>query len=338
MTNFADRLTKRIEECNNPTVMGLDPKLEYLPSDMLNEWLKEAKDHEEKSGQPANMQMATGMAIFDYNRLLIDSVYDIIPAIKPQFAYYEMYGIHGIMALRKTIQYAHDKGMLVIADAKRNDIGTTATAYANAIIGETKIINDTTACMFDCDCITVNGYLGIDGIKPFMDVAKEKGKGLYVLVRTSNPSAGDLQDLKLEDGRQVFEAMAENVEKWGQELIGECGFSSVGAVVGATWPEQAVKARRIMPHALILVPGYGAQGGSGKDAVASFVNGKGGIVNASRSLMCAWKKRDDIEPMELTQMHGPSGAPLLGFQRATREEALRMREDLNNAIKASAEA
>lgn len=338
MTNFADRLTKKIEECNNPTVMGLDPKLEYLPSDMLNEWLNEAKEHEKKSGQPANMQMATGMAIFDYNRLLIDAVYDIIPAIKPQFAYYEMYGIHGIMALRKTIQYAHDKGMLVIGDAKRNDIGTTATAYANAIIGETKIINDTTAAMFDCDCITVNGYLGIDGIKPFMDVAKEKGKGLYVLVRTSNPSAGDLQDLKLEDGRQVFEAMAENVEKWGQDLIGECGFSSVGAVVGATWPEQAVKARQIMPHALILIPGYGAQGGSGKDAVASFVNGKGGIVNASRSLMCAWKKREDIEPMELTSIHGPSGAPLLGFQKATREEALRMRDDLNSAIKASLEA
>ncbi len=334
MTNFADKLLANIEKCNNPTVMGLDPKLDYLPEAMLKEWLDEAKKQKEATGQPVNMQMTTGMALFDYNRLLIDSVYDIIPAIKPQFAYYEMYGMHGIMALRKTIQYAQDKGMLVIADAKRNDIGTTATAYANAIIGETKIIDETSACMFDCDCITVNGYLGIDGIKPFMDVAKEKGKGLFVLVRTSNPSAGDLQDLKLEDGRMVYEAMAENVEKWGQELIGESGFSSVGAVVGATWPEQAVKAREIMPHALILIPGYGAQGGSGKDAVASFVNGKGGIVNASRSLMCAWKKRTDIDPMELTEMHGPSGAPLLGFQKATREEALRMRDDLNSALQA----
>ena len=303
---------------------------------MVNELLDKAK--EGNSAELADMQVVTEKAIFEYNRLLIDAVYDIIPAIKPQFAYYEMYGIHGIQALRKTIQYAHDKGMLVIGDAKRNDIGTTATAYANAIIGETKIIDDTTAAMFDCDCITVNGYLGIDGIKPFMDVAKEKGKGLYVLVRTSNPSAGDLQDLKLEDGRQVFEAMAENVEKWGQDLIGESGFSSVGAVVGATWPEQAVKARKIMPHALILVPGYGAQGGSGKDAVASFVNGKGGIVNASRSLMCAWKKREDIDPMAVTEMQGPSGATLLGFQKATREEALRMRDDLNSAIKESANA
>ena len=333
MMNFADRLLKKIDECNNPTVMGLDPKLDYLPKPMLDEWIGEAAKQKEETGEPVNMQMTTAMALFDYNRLLIDSVYDIIPAIKPQFAYYEMYGIHGIAALRKTIKYAQDKGMIVIADAKRNDIGTTATAYANAIIGETKIIDDSTACMFDCDCITVNGYLGIDGIKPFMDVAKEKGKGLYVLVRTSNPSAGDLQDLKLEDGRLVFEAMAENVEKWGQGLIGESGFSSVGAVVGATWPEQAVKARQIMPHALILIPGYGAQGGSGKDAVASFVNGKGGIVNASRSLMCAWKKREDIDPMEMTDMTGPSGAPLLGFQKATREEALRMRDDLNNALK-----
>ena len=333
MMNFADRLLKKIDECNNPTVMGLDPKLDYLPKPMLDEWIGEAAKQKEETGEPVNMQMTTAMALFDYNRLLIDSVYDIIPAIKPQFAYYEMYGIHGIAALRKTIKYAQDKGMIVIADAKRNDIGTTATAYANAIIGETKIIDDSTACMFDCDCITVNGYLGIDGIKPFMDVAKEKGKGLYVLVRTSNPSAGDLQDLKLEDGRLVFEAMAENVEKWGQGLIGESGFSSVGAVVGATWPEQAVKARQIMPHALILIPGYGAQGGSGKDAVASFVNGKGGIVNASRSLMCDWKKREDIDPMEMTDMTGPSGAPLLGFQKATREEALRMRDDLNNALK-----
>ena len=333
MMNFADRLLKKIDECNNPTVMGLDPKLDYLPKPMLDEWIGEAAKQKEETGEPVNMQMTTAMALFDYNRLLIDAVCDIVPAVKLQAAYYEMYGIHGIAALRKTIKYAQDKGMIVIADAKRNDIGTTATAYANAIIGETKIIDDSTACMFDCDCITVNGYLGIDGIKPFMDVAKEKGKGLYVLVRTSNPSAGDLQDLKLEDGRLVFEAMAENVEKWGQELIGESGFSSVGAVVGATWPEQAVKARQIMPHALILIPGYGAQGGSGKDAVASFVNGKGGIVNASRSLMCAWKKREDIDPMEMTDMTGPSGAPLLGFQKATREEALRMRDDLNNALK-----
>ena len=322
MMNFADRLLDRISACQNPTVMGLDPKLDYLPEEMLSQF-------KGKSGDPKE---DTAEAIFEYNRLLIDAVYDLIPAIKPQFAYYEMYGLCGLSALRKTISYAKEKGMLIIADAKRNDIGTTATAYANAIIGETKVIDESSAAMFDCDCVTVNGYLGIDGIKPFLDVAKEKGKGLFILVRTSNPSAGDLQDLKLEDGRLVFEAMAEHVENWGKDLIGESGFSSVGAVVGATWPEQAVKARSIMPHALVLVAGYGAQGGSGKDAVASFVNGKGGIVNASRSLMCAWKKREDIAPMEVTDMVGPSGEKLLGFQKATREEAMRMRDDLNAAL------
>ena len=323
MMNFADRLLSRIESCNNPTVMGLDPKLDYIPAAMLNNW--------KKSSIPATT--ATAEVIFEYNRLLIDSVYDLIPAIKPQFAYYEMYGLEGLKALKKTIEYAHEKNMIVIADAKRNDIGTTATAYANAIIGETKIIDESSEAMFEADCVTVNGYLGIDGIKPFLDVAKEKGKGLFILVRTSNPSAGDLQDLKLEDGRLVFEAMAEHVENWGTELIGDSGFSSVGAVVGATWPEQAVKVRKIMPHAVILVPGYGAQGGSGKDAVASFVNGKGGIVNASRSLMCAWKKREDIEPMAVTDDIGPNGEKLLGFQKATRDEAIRMRDDLNAALK-----
>lgn len=323
MMNFADRLLGRIEVCNNPTVMGLDPKLDYIPSPMIDNW--------KNTSVAANT--ATAEVIFEYNRLLIDAVYDLIPAIKPQFAYYEMYGLEGLKALKKTIEYAHEKNMIVIADAKRNDIGTTATAYANAIIGETKIINDSSEAMFDADCVTVNGYLGIDGIKPFLDVAKEKGKGLFILVRTSNPSAGDLQDLKLEDGRLVFEAMAEHVENWGSELIGESGFSSVGAVVGATWPEQAVQVRKIMPHALILIPGYGAQGGSGKDAVASFVNGKGGIVNASRSLMCAWKKREDIDPMALTDEIGPNGEKLLGFQKATRDEAIRMRDDLNAALK-----
>lgn len=323
MMNFADRLLKQIETCNNPTVMGLDPKLDYIPANMLEKW-RSSSD---------SAVVATSEAIFEYNRLLIDAVYDLIPAIKPQFAYYEMYGLEGLKALKKTIDYAHEKNMLVIADAKRNDIGTTATAYANSIIGETKIIDESIVSMYDCDCVTVNGYLGIDGIKPFLDVAKEKGKGLFILVRTSNPSAGDLQDLKLEDGRLVFEAMAEHVENWGADLIGESGFSSVGAVVGATWPEQAVQVRKIMPHALILVPGYGAQGGSGKDAVASFVNGKGGIVNASRSLMCAWKKREDIDPVAETEMVGPSGEKLLGFQKATREEAIRMRDDLLSALK-----
>ena len=318
MTNFADKLLKRIEECNNPTLMGLDPKLDYLPSEMLTAWLDGAKN--KNGARSVNMQEATGEAIFAYNRLLIDAIYDIIPAIKPQFAYYEMYGLEGIKALKKTIRYAQEKGMLVIADAKRNDIGTTATAYANAIIGETKILDDSVEAMFECDCVTVNGYLGIDGIKPFMDVCARDGKGIFTLVHTSNPSAVDFQDMELKDGRKVYELMADNVNEWGKELIGEEGFSSVGAVLGATVPEQAVAARKRMPNTLMLVPGYGAQGAGPAAAVASFTKeGEGAIVNASRSLMCAWKKREDLAPAD--------------FAKATRDEALDMKAKLNAALK-----
>lgn len=311
MRNFADRLTAHIAELDNPTVMGLDPKLDYIPASILEKWMREYPDKPQK---------ATASAIYEFNRTLIDAVCDIVPAIKPQFAYYEMYGTKAIKVLKKTIEYAQSKGMIVIADAKRNDIGSTATAYAEGIIGKTKIIDDTEHSMFGADCVTVNGYLGIDGIQPFMDVGARDGKGIFCLVRTSNPSAGDLQDLKLENGQTVYQAMAAKVNEWGQALVGDSGFSSVGAVVGATWPEQAVEARKIMKNNLILVPGYGAQGAGPDAAVASFTkDGKGSIVNASRSLMCAWKKRSDLTPEQ--------------FATATRDEAIDMRNKLNAALK-----
>ena len=309
MKNFADALTNRIAELNNPTVMGLDPKLEYIPSYIREKHI---------ANNPGDPEQAAADAILEFNVALIDAVCDIVPAIKPQFAYYEMYGVKAIEVLKKTIEYAQSKGMLVIADAKRNDIGTTATAYAEGIIGKTDVEGNDIA-MFGADCVTVNGYLGIDGIKPFTDVCGRDGKGIFALVRTSNPSAGDLQDLKLEDGRTVYEAMADKVAEWGKDLVGENGFSSVGAVVGATWPEQAVEIRKRMPTNLILVPGYGAQGAGPDAAVASFTaDGKGSIVNASRSLMCAWKKRDDLAPED--------------FAKATRDEAIDMREKLNAAL------
>jgi orotidine-5'-phosphate decarboxylase len=312
MKNFADRLTEQIERLGNPTVMGLDPSVEYIPDEMLHYYGNQVEDK----------SMATAMAIFEFNRMLIDATCDIIPAVKPQFAYYEMYGVHGMEALRRTISYAKTKGMLVIADAKRNDIGSTASAYAKAIIGETALWDQSLAAMYDADAITLNAYLGIDGIKPFIDVAKSKGKGIYILVRTSNPSAGDFQDLRIEDGYTLYEKVAQKVAVWGEDLVGECGYSSVGAVVGATWPEQAAALRKIMPKSLILVPGYGAQGGSAAAATVNFdANGKGAIVNASRSLMCAWKKRDDLKPMD--------------FQKATMDEALRMKKDLSDAISAN---
>ena len=289
--------------------MGLDPKLEFIPEEIVSRHLRLSSD----------AAIASAEAIFEFNVKLIDAVYMIIPAIKPQFAYYEMYGVEGMKALKRTIDYAHSKGMLVIADAKRNDIGATAQAYAAGIIGETTLIDGSDEAMTGADAITLNAYLGIDGIEPFLKVAREAGKGMFILVRTSNPSAGDFQDLKLEDGRTVYEAVADKVTEWGLPLIGESGLSSVGAVVGATWPEQAKTLRERMPRSFILVPGYGAQGGDADSAVCAFTDrGDGALVNASRSLMCAYKKRNDLEEED--------------FAAATRDEAIRMREDLNAAI------
>ena len=308
MKNFADELYTAIKHMQCPVVMGLDPLLSYIPDEITECAKKECQD----------IQAAAASAILKFNKMLLDAVTGIIPAVKPQIAYYELYGIHGIQAFHDTITYAKEKGFLVIADAKRNDIGSTAAAYADALIGETDIWGQKEA-MFAADAVTVNAYLGIDGIQPFLDVCKEKGKGIFILVRTSNPSAGDFQDLVLEDGKPLYERVAEKVNEWGIPLVGESGYSSVGAVVGATWPEQASIVRKIMPAANILVPGYGAQGGSADAAAANFdKNGYGAIVNASRSLMCAYKKRPDLKSMD--------------FQKATYDEAVRMKNDLNQAV------
>lgn len=314
MVNFADRLTRKIKETGNPTVMGLDPMLDYVPATIRHQAALASTD-------PAE---AAGLALYWFNQQLIDAVSDLIPAVKPQFAYYEQYGVPGLAALQKTITYAQSKGLLVIADAKRNDIGSTAEAYSRAILGQTSLGESISQSFIGADCITLNGYLGIDGIKPFLDQCQKGGQGVYILVRTSNPSAGDLQDLVLDDGRTVYEAMAGKVAEWGQDLIGQSGYSSVGAVVGATWPRQAEKLRQIMPHSLILVPGYGAQGATAEDAVASFgPDGQGAIVNASRSLMLAYKK------------YGLSADE---FTSATRKEALAMRDDLRGALKRAGRA
>ena len=311
MKNFSDELVRKIAGMENPTVLGLDPKLDYIP-DFI-------KEHAEQIF-PEESAKATAKAIWLFNKSLIDATYDIVPAIKVQYAYYEMYGIEALKTMLLTIRYAQKKGMLVISDAKRNDIGSTATAYAEGILGNTDLLLGENMEMTGSDAVTVNAYLGIDGVKPFIDVAKRDGKGLFCLVRTSNPSAGDFQDLELADGRKLYEAVAAKVSEWGEELVGEEGFSSVGAVVGATWPEQAVQLRKAMPKAIILVPGYGAQGASADDAVASFTaEGKGSIVNASRSIMTAWKKRDDLKPED--------------FAAAARDEALDMKEKLNTALK-----
>ncbi|MCX7711039.1 MAG: orotidine-5'-phosphate decarboxylase [Clostridia bacterium] len=310
---FVDLLIDKIKEKKNPTVVGLDPKIEYVPQSLKEESFKEF-------GKGAK---GVAEAILTFNKKLIDAVHDIVPAVKPQLAYYEMYGLEGLRAFDETVKYAKKKGLLVVADGKRNDIGSTAEAYSSAFLGKTNFETEESMPVFDADALTVNPYLGIDGIKPFIDDCKNYGKGIFVLVKTSNKSSGQLQDLKTQDGKSIYEIVAEHVQEWGSSVVGKHGYSSVGAVVGATYPEQAKFLRGVMKNAYILVPGYGAQGGSAKDAANSFnSDGLGAIINASRSIMCAYQS----ELWKGTYM--PER-----FDEAARAEAIRMRDDINSAVK-----
>lgn len=309
---FIDRLIQSIQEKNNPTVVGLDPKIEYVP-----EFIKEGTFKE----YGVNLKGASE-AIIQFNKMIIDSIYDQVPAIKPQLAYYEMYGVDGIYAFNETCKYAKSKDLIVIADGKRNDIGTTAEAYSKAFLGSTVIDKEITQKAFDVDALTVSPYLGVDGIKPFVEDCINNKKGIFVLVKTSNKSSGQLQDLFTQDGKSIYEIMAEYVNEWGKPVKGKYGYSSVGAVVGATYPNQAKLLRGIMKNAYILVPGYGAQGGTARDCANSFnKDGLGAIVNASRSVMCAYKS--DIWKNEYSEKR---------FAEASRAEVIRMKEDLNAAL------
>ena len=284
-----DRLIEQIVKTQNPTVAGLDPKLDYVP-----EFLKAQAF--EKYG--ATLKGAA-KALLNFNKGLIDELCDIVPAIKPQCAYYEMYGYHGVKALYKTIEYAKKRGMMVITDGKRNDIGTTMEAYAVAHLGRLELEGDMVE-PFGADALTVNGYLGSDGIRPLLAVCKEYDKGIFVLVKTSNPSSGELQD-RLIDGKTVYETMGAMCESWGEELRGKYGYSAVGAVVGATYPKQLSELREKMPHTFFLVPGYGAQGGTAASVAGMFDHdGSGAIVNSSRGIIGAWRAderySEDLEP------------------------------------------
>ena len=306
MKNAMDLLIDKIKEKNNPTVMGLDPRYDMLPECIKLKYGKDVKSVCE--------------AILEYNKALIDATFDIIPAVKPQIAFYEMFGIEGMKCFKETCKYAKEKGLIVIADIKRGDIGTTAAGYSNAYLGKT-LVGNVEESFYDIDWVTVNPYLGIDGVKPFIEDCKKYNKGIFVLVKTSNKSSGELQDLKLEDGKKVYEKVAELVNSWGEELIGEYGYSQVASVVGATYPVQIKELREIMPHSYFLIPGYGAQGGKADDIALGFKDGIGGIVNASRSLMCAYKSdrwKDKYKDEE--------------YAKATREEAIRMRDELNLSI------
>ena len=299
---IVDKLIDRIKQLNNPTVVGLDTNFDYLPEEM-------------RAGIETPAEAAK--AIVDFNKQIVDAVAEIVPAVKVQIAYYEMYGVEGLRAFAETVRYASDKGLLVMTDAKRNDIGATAECYAKAYLGETQIGNKAITA-FDSDFLTVNGYLGSDGIKPFLAWMEKRDKGIFVLVKTSNKSSGELQDLKLENGKTVYEYMGGLVEEWGKDSIGKYGYSAVGAVVGATHPAQAAILRREMPHTFFLIPGYGAQGGTADDLKVCFdKNGLGGIVNSSRGILCAYKQ-EKYKGMD--------------FAAAAKQACIDMKNDLNRAI------
>lgn len=302
-----DRLIENIVKMQNPTVAGLDPKLDYVPESIKTKCF-------EKYGKTLEGAAA---ALFEFNKALIDALYDIVPAVKPQAAYYEMYGWQGVKALCDTIAYAKSKGMFVITDGKRNDIGTTMEAYATAHLGHTDVAGESIDA-FGADALTVNGYLGTDGIKPLAKICDSDDKGIFVLVKTSNPSSGELQDMKLETSESVYEHMGKMCEGWGEDLMGKHGYSAVGAVVGATYPEQLGEMRAKLPHTFFLVPGYGAQGGGADDVKNAFdENGLGAIINSSRGIMCAWKKQGLTED---------------DFAVAARKEAERMRDEIVGCI------
>ncbi len=304
------KLISRIDETKAPVVVGLDPTLAFIPEHIKRKYF-------DRLGETAE---AAGEAIMSFNRAIIDAVYDLIPAVKPQIAMYEAFGVPGLIAYEQTIDYCHDKGLIVIGDAKRGDIGSTSAAYANAHIGHTTVGNKSIRA-FGEDFVTVNPYLGTDGIKPFIDVCNSDDKGIFVLVKTSNPSSGEFQDQPVgKEGRPLYELVADKVAQWGA-LSMDGDYSNVGAVVGATYPEMAGDIRKLIPNAMILVPGYGAQGASGSDLKGFFnSDGRGAIVNSSRGIIAAWQNErySSYEPED--------------FARASREAVSDMIADIRSAI------
>ena len=298
-----DILQENIREKKNPTVAGLDARIEYVP-----EYIRKAAFEQYGVGLKGAVE-----AIWQFNVGLIDALCDIVPAVKPQSAYYENLGWQGMEMLERTIRYAKEKGLFVIADIKRGDIGSTATAYAEGWLSGAPIEGQVFKS-FDADCVTLNGYMGSDSIKPFLEAAKGEDKCAFVLVKTSNPGSGELQDVKAADGRTIYEVMGELNEQIAAGTEGKYGFTMAGAVTGATYPQQIQDLRSRLPHTFFLVPGYGAQGGTAADVKYAFnEKGHGAIVNSSRGIMCAWKK---------------TGGDGHDFQEAARNAAIAMRDDI----------
>lgn len=305
-----NQLVSKIQKTGAPIVVGLDPMMKFVPEHIQKKAFEEYGETLEGAAE----------AIWQYNKGIVDAVYDLIPAVKPQIAMYEQFGISGLQAFKKTVDYCKEKGLVVIGDIKRGDIGSTSTAYAVGHLGKVQVGSKSYAG-FDEDFVTVNPYLGSDGVKPFIDVCKEEKKGIFVLVKTSNPSSGEFQD-RLIDGKPLYELVGSMVDKWGSELMGD-SYSYVGAVVGATYPEMGKVLRDIMPKAYILVPGYGAQGGKGKDLVHFFnKDGLGAIVNSSRGIIAAYQQDAYKEKF----------APE-NYADASRAAVLAMKEDIAEALK-----
>jgi orotidine-5'-phosphate decarboxylase len=303
-----NKLIQKIEQNKAPIVVGLDPMLSYIP-----EQVKE-KAYSEKGETLAG----AAEAIWQYNKAIVDATYDLIPAVKPQIAMYEQFGIEGLIAFKKTVDYCKEKNLVVIGDIKRGDIGSTSAAYATGHLGKVKVGNQS-YYGFDEDFVTVNPYLGSDGVVPFIDVCKEEKRGLFILVKTSNPSSGEFQD-QLVNGRPLYELVGEKVAEWGEMHMGD-NYSYIGAVVGATYPEMGKILRKIMPKTYILVPGYGAQGGKAEDLVHYFnADGLGAIVNSSRGIIAAYKQ-------PAYEKFGPSA-----YADASRQAVIDMREDIMGAL------
>lgn len=299
-----EKLVERIKKLEAPIVVGLDPTLNFVPKFILDKAINEKGETLE----------AAADAIFEFNKKIVDAVYDLIPAVKPQIAMYEQFGIPGLMAYKQTVDYCHEKGLLVIGDAKRGDIGSTSTAYAIGHLGKVKI-GSTEIAPIDTDFLTINPYMGSDSVVPFVEECKKNDKGLFILVKTSNPSSGEFQDQKVGE-KAVYELVGKKVDEWGAELV-KNGYSDVGAVVGATYPEMGEVLREIMPKAYILVPGYGAQGGTAAELKPFFnKDGLGAIVNSSRGIIAAYKQ----------EKYAEYGAE--GFAEAARAAVIDMKNDI----------
>ena len=307
-----NKLISKIKETNAPIVVGLDPMMKFIPSQIKDAAFKEFGETLEGAAE----------AIWQYNKGLVDAIYDLVPAVKPQIAMYEQFGIPGMIAFKKTVDYCKEKDLVVIGDIKRGDIGSTSEAYAVGHLGKVQV-GSKSYYGFDEDFATVNPYLGSDGVNPFIKVCKEEKKGLFILVKTSNPSSGEFQD-RLIDGRPLYEIVGEKVAEWGADCMGD-EYSYIGAVVGATYPEMGKVLLKVMHKSYILVPGYGAQGGKGADLVHFFnEDGLGAIVNSSRGIIAAYQQEKYAQFGEA------------GYADAARAAVLDMREDIAQALSSRA--